>query len=157
MRHYETIYIINPNMVDDTYQEVISKYNDIIEKEKGVLIKVDEWGTQKMAYDVGKFDRGSYILIEYCGLPGLTAELERYLKLDDRILLYQTVKLADTVDPEELLLKEEETKKARAAVQEKKAPETAPAPEKEPTKEEVAAPKEEKEDETASEVKNGIS
>lgn len=156
MRHYETIYIINPNLVDDTYQEVISKYNDIIEKEKGVLIKVDEWGTQKMAYDVGKFDRGSYVLIEYCGLSGLTAELERYLKLDDRILLYQTVKLADTVDPEELLLKEEEAKKARAAAQERKAPERDTAPEKEPTEEKNAAPVEEKKDETASEVKNGI-
>ena len=156
MRHYETIYIINPNMVDDTYQEVLSKYNDIIEKEKGILIKVEEWGNQKMAYDVGKFDRGSYVLVEYCGLSGLTAELERYLKLDDRILLYQTVKLADTVDPEELLLKEEEAKKARAPAQERKAPEPKTPPEKEPTEETDVAPEDDKKDETTSEVKNGI-
>lgn len=156
MRHYETIYIINPNMVDDTYQEVLSKYNDIIEKEKGILIKVDEWGNQKMAYDVGKFDRGSYVLVEYCGLSGLTAELERYLKLDDRILLYQTVKLADNVDPEELLLKEEEAKKARAPAQERKAPEPKTPPEKEPTEEMEVAPEDDKKDETTSEVKNGI-
>lgn len=157
MRHYETIYIINPNMVDDTYQEVISKYSEIIEKEKGILIKVEEWGTQKMAYDVGKFDRGSYVLVEYCGLSGLTAELERYLKLDDRILLYQTVKLADTVDPEELLLKEEEARKSRAAAQERKTPETESAPEKELAEDEDEAPEDDEKDETASEVKNGIS
>jgi len=156
MRHYETIYIINPNMVDDTYQEVLSKYNDIIEKEKGILIKVDEWGNQKMAYDVGKFDRGSYVLVEYCGLSGLTAELERYLKLDDRILLYQTVKLADNVDPEELLLKEEEAKKAHAPAQERKAPEPKTPPEKEPTEEKDVPPEDDKKDETTSEVKNGI-
>ena len=143
-------------MVDDTYQEVLSKYNDIIEKEKGILIKVEEWGNQKMAYDVGKFDRGSYVLVEYCGLSGLTAELERYLKLDDRILLYQTVKLADTVDPEELLLKEEEAKKARAPAQERKAPEPKTPPEKEPTEETDVAPEDDKKDETTSEVKNGI-
>lgn len=115
MRHYETIYIVNPNLVDETYQEVIAKFNGLIEKEKGVIVKVDEWGTQKMAYDVKKFDKGSYVLVEYCGLSTLTAELERDLKLDDRILLYQTVKLADEVDPEELLLKEEEARKARTA------------------------------------------
>ena len=119
MRHYETIYIINPNLVDETYQEVIAKYNGLIEREKGILIKVDEWGTQKMAYDVKKFDKGSYVLVEYCGQSTLTAELERDLKLDDRILLYQTVKLADEVDPEELLLKEEEVRKARTARPEK--------------------------------------
>ncbi len=156
MRHYETIYIINPNMVDDTYQEVIAKYNDIIEKEKGILVKVDEWGTQKMAYDVGKFDRGSYVLIEYCGLSGLTAELERYFKLDDRILLYQTVKLADTIDPEELLLKEEEAKKAREAVLEKRRPEPEKVPEKEPAKKEDSTPEAKENEATASEVKNGV-
>jgi len=156
MRHYETIYIINPNMVDDTYQEVIAKYNDIIEKEKGILVKVDEWGTQKMAYDVGKFDRGSYVRIEYCGLSGLTAELERYFKLDDRILLYQTVKLADSIDPEELLLKEEEAKKSREAAFEKKAQEPEKATEKGPAKEENSAPEDKGNEETASEVKNGV-
>jgi small subunit ribosomal protein S6 len=49
--------------------------------------------------------------MEYCADAGITTELERSLKLDDRILKYQTVKLADKVDPEELLLKEREAEK----------------------------------------------
>ena len=53
------------------------------------------------------------MLLSYCGEPKITAEIERELKLDDRILLYQTVKLADNVDPKELILKE--SKKASEA------------------------------------------
>jgi small subunit ribosomal protein S6 len=108
MRHYETIYIVDPNLSDEEYGEVTKKFNNLIEKQKGVIIKTDEWGAQKLAYRVKKFDKGSYVLVDYCGNPGLTVELERALKLDSRIIKYQTVNLADNVDPEELILKEKE-------------------------------------------------
>ena len=108
MRHYETIYILDPNLSDEEYGEVTKKFNNLIEKQKGVIIKTDEWGAQKLAYRVKKFDNGSYVLVDYCGNPGITVELERGLKLDARILKYQTVNLADNVDPQELILKEKE-------------------------------------------------
>ena len=108
MRQYETIYIINPDVTEEDYGEVIKKVNDLIEKQKGVIIKVEEWGKQKLAYLLKKFDKGSYVSMNYCGEPGVTQELERDLKLDDRILKYQTIKIADKVDPQELILKEKE-------------------------------------------------
>ena len=106
MRYYETIYIVNPTLSEEDYAEVLKKFNELVDKHKGVLIKVGEWGKQRMAYEVKKCDKGSFVLLNYCGESTITAEIERELKLDDRILLYQTVKLADNVDPKELLLKE---------------------------------------------------
>ena len=111
MRRYETIYIINPNLADDDYGDVIKKFSNLVENQKGIIIKVKEWGKQKLAYEIKKFDKGSYILMDYCGDAGVTAILERDLKLDDRVLKYQTVKLADKADPQELILKEKEAKK----------------------------------------------
>lgn len=111
MRHYETIYIINPNLADNDYGEVIKKFSNLVENQKGIIIKVKEWGKQKLAYEIKKFDKGSYILMDYCGDAGVTAILERDLKLDDKILKYQTVKLADKADPQELILKEKDAKK----------------------------------------------
>ena len=114
MRHYETLYIVNPDLSDEDYKEVLNKFSQLIEKKKGVLIKVDEWGKQKLAYEVKKFDRGAYVLMDYCGGSGITGELERDMKLDDKVLKYQTVKLGDVVDPQELIDREEESKKQRA-------------------------------------------
>ena len=111
MRHYETIFIINPELTDEDYRAVLSKFNTLVEKLKGVMIKVEEWGKQRLAYTVKKFDRGSYVLFNYCGEPGVPAEFERDLKLDDRVIKYQTVKLADSADPEELIRKEQDAKK----------------------------------------------
>jgi len=114
MRHYETIFIINPEISEEDYRGVVKKFSELVEKQKSVPIRLEEWGTQRLAYRVGKSDKGAYILLNYCGEPGVTAELERELKLDDRVLLYQTVKLADDVDPQELLLKETEARKKNA-------------------------------------------
>ena len=118
MRHYETIYIINPNLSEEEYRDVRKKYTSVIEKNKGVMIKTEEWGTQRLAYEVKKFDKGGYVHLNYCGDSGITAKLERDLKLDDRILKFQTIKLAHQVNPEELLQKEKEARKETAVEQE---------------------------------------
>ena len=110
MKHYETIYIANPNLADEEYGEILTKFRDSVEKSRGVIIKTEEWGKQKLAYQLKKFDNGFYVLVEYCGEPGMTGELERNLKLDERVLKYQTVKLADKADPEALIQKERESR-----------------------------------------------
>ena len=111
MRHYETIYIVNPNLSDEDYNEISEKFNNLIENQKGVIIKTQKWGKQRLAYAIKKFYNGFYILVDFCADPGVTSELERNLKLDENILKYQTVKLADKADPQELILKEKVTEK----------------------------------------------
>jgi small subunit ribosomal protein S6 len=122
MRQYETIFVVNPTLVEETYREVVNKFKNIVEKQKGVLVKADEWGTQRLAYAVKKFDKGVYVIFNYCGDAGVTSELERDLKLDDRILKYQTVKLAEDVDPQALMAKEKEGKKEPEAKEIKETP-----------------------------------
>ncbi|MCG6879052.1 MAG: 30S ribosomal protein S6 [Deltaproteobacteria bacterium] len=102
MRYYETLYIINPNLADEDYRAVVAKFTDVVEKNSGVVTKVDEWGKKTLAYDIKKFDKGFYVLLQFCGEAGLTAELKREMGLDDRVLKYQTIKLSDNADPEKL-------------------------------------------------------
>ena len=111
MKHYETIVIVNPNLGDEECKEVIKKFSNLAEKLKGVIVKIDEWGIQRLAYRVKKFDKGFFVLMDYCGNPGLVPEFERELKLDERILKYQSVKIEDNADPNELILREKESHK----------------------------------------------
>lgn len=110
MRYYETLYLINPDLADEDYGDVVTKFSGLVEKEKGVVTNVDEWGRKPLAYAVKKFDKGYYVLLQYCGEPGIVIELEREMKLDDRVLQYQTVKLSNNADPEALKAKKEEEK-----------------------------------------------
>ena len=150
MRHYETVVIISPNLSDDEHKDVVKKYHDLIAKENGVIVKIDEWGKQRLAYELKRFDKGAYVLMEYCGAQELTGTLARALKLDDRILKFQTIKLADWVDPESLIKREEEAKQEPEAAEdqvetkaEEPPPEETPVPPDAPTEE-------------TEEVKNGV-
>ena len=102
MRYYETLYIINPTVSDEDYKDIVTKFNSLVEKNKGVIIKVDEWGKKHLAYNVKKFDKGYYVLLQYCGEHDTISELERNIKLDERALKYQTIKLSDDADPDAL-------------------------------------------------------
>lgn len=108
MNHYETIYIVNPTLDDDSLKEAIDKFSDLIKKLKGSIVKVNEWGKRKLAYEVKRFDKGYYLVLDFCALPKMVTELERNLKLDDRILKYITVKIDENVDPKDLVSKEKE-------------------------------------------------
>ncbi|HUT73186.1 MAG TPA: 30S ribosomal protein S6 [Desulfatiglandales bacterium] len=102
MKRYETIYVANPNLEDDALEEIVAKFSDIIEKKKGSIVKIDDWGKRKLAYEVKRFDKGHYVLLDFCGFPEVLTELERNLKLDDRILKYMTVKIADDFEPTDI-------------------------------------------------------
>jgi len=111
MRYYESLYIINPNLSDEEYKEVIGKFNNLVENNKGVIIKVDEWGKKTMAFRVKKFDKGSYVLLQFCGANDIINIINRGFNLDDRVIKHQTIKLKDNVDPEALKTITDKTEK----------------------------------------------
>jgi small subunit ribosomal protein S6 len=90
---YETIVIVQPELGDDELKGLTAKVTDIIGSFKGVLHRLEDWGVRKLAYPVKKSARGRYYYIRFDGDAPLIAELERRLRLDDKVLRYQSVKL----------------------------------------------------------------
>lgn len=122
MRRYETILIAHVDLSEDELGSLIDRYGGIVTGQKGILVKVERWGKRRLAYLIKKQARGIYILIDYAGTSAVVNELERNLKIDDKILKFMTVLKADTVDPAAL---EQEIAGTTAAKEEKK--ETPPA------------------------------
>lgn len=102
MRRYETILIADVNLSNDELNGLIERYKAIITDLKGIVAKVEEWGKRKLAYEIKKQSRGSYVLIDYAGKSEIVNELERNLKIDDKILKFLTVKKSDRVDIQEI-------------------------------------------------------
>lgn len=109
MRRYETIIIIDPDLSDEDRIPIFERLKDLIPKHEGFLILLDEWGIKKLAYEIMKKLRGYYLRIEYCGTSTLVNEMERFFRIDDRVLKYMTVLLEKDVDVE--AIKEEIAKK----------------------------------------------
>lgn len=118
MRHYETIYVVNPNLSDEEYRTVVDRFSGVVEQNRGEIIRVQEWGKKPLAYDLKKSDKGSYVFFEHCSEPATLREFERSLKLDDRVLKYQTVKLSDKPDPAALKARAKEAEEKSKQVSE---------------------------------------
>lgn len=99
MKRYETIFISLPDLSDEDRQNVFGKIKDLIPKQGGTMIKFDEWGLKNLAYEIKKQMRGYYAYMDYGGSGGLVKELERVMRLDDRVMKYMTVSLEEEFDP----------------------------------------------------------
>src|SRR3954465_12816079 len=70
-REYETIYILRPDSTTDVISQVNLKVRGVIETGGGTLLKVDNWGKRKLAYEVKKQLKGIYLFFSYLGTAGL--------------------------------------------------------------------------------------
>lgn len=97
-REYETIYILRPNTPNEGVAEVNARIKGIIEGMGGKIIKVDNWGKRRLAYEVAKERKGIYLYWQYLATPGVVEETERNLRMLDNVIRYLSVKVDENVD-----------------------------------------------------------
>jgi small subunit ribosomal protein S6 len=155
MRRYETVFIANSELADEDRQSLLDKLQGLMPEGQAMLVKLDHWGNKRLAYEVKKQTRGYYVLMDYCGDGVLVKELERNMRLDDRVLKYMTVLKDTTVDMETIKAEIEaaaQAKEAAAAAAEaakKTADETATLPADKPATETADEPATQTADEPA--------
>ncbi|OGR01862.1 MAG: 30S ribosomal protein S6 [Deltaproteobacteria bacterium RIFOXYA12_FULL_61_11] len=93
MRLYECLYIVKTDVSDDKKETIRKKIEELVAAREGKIVKFDEWGKRKFTYEIAKSFKGYYFLMTFCGGPELVREIERYLKIDEDVLRYQTMLL----------------------------------------------------------------
>jgi len=111
MRRYETTYILRPNLGDTQTTEIIDRTNDIIKYDGGAVIWLERWGVKKLSYDIKKESHGYYVYFDFASPQAAVLEMERIFNIDDRVLRFLTVKVADSIEADEI---EKATEKAAA-------------------------------------------
>jgi len=99
MRRYEVVFIVHPDLTDEEIKAVADRYGELIVAQKGTVIKTEDWGKRKLAYDIKKQSKGAYFLIDFYGSGNMIKEIERNFNIDDKILKFLTVKTKDPFDP----------------------------------------------------------
>ncbi len=97
-REYETIYILRPNTPNEQVAEVNARIKGIIEGMGGKILKVDNWGKRRLAYEVAKERKGIYLYWLYLASPGVVEETERNLRMLDSVIRYLSVKVDENID-----------------------------------------------------------
>ena len=52
MNKYEVMYVIDSALEDSARSELISYFSGIVEKNSGIVDRVDEWGKRRLAYKI---------------------------------------------------------------------------------------------------------
>jgi small subunit ribosomal protein S6 len=119
MRRYETIVILDSDLSEEERAPVFERVTSLFPQYSGFLVGIDEWGVKKLAYEIKKRPRGFYARIDFCGHGDLVGEIERFFRIDDRILKFMTVLLEENADveriKEEIAEKEKQAAEASAA------------------------------------------
>jgi len=121
-RTYEVMFIVRPDMAEEDLDKLISTLETAVSTTGGTVKNVEKMGKRRLAYTVGRFHDGVYVLLTVEGGGGLVHELERRLRVTEPVIKFLTVR----VDEEQKRL--EKIKKIRDA-RKKAAPAPAATPE----------------------------
>ena len=93
MKSYETTFILESEVLEEDLEKIIERYKAFIEEQDVNVIKIDNWGKRKLAYEINNNTYGYYIYIRFDGPEDTIAKLERHYKLDEQVIRYLTIHL----------------------------------------------------------------
>jgi small subunit ribosomal protein S6 len=88
MNQYEALYIIVPDLDEESTKASVEKFKGIVESNGGEVVAIDEWGKKRLAYPIDYKTEGYYVLMSFNCAPEFPKELERNFKNDEAILRY---------------------------------------------------------------------
>ena len=94
-RKYEIGFIINPDATEEDVKKIIDSIVAIIKKADGSIENIDEWGRRKLAYPIEKHHEGIYVFINTDVVGSIFSDLERRLKLSEKVMRFIVLRLDD--------------------------------------------------------------
>ena len=85
-RQYEAVYIFDSTLEDTAIQEKLTKHHALLGA--GDSLSVDNWGRRQLAYKIGRWDTGYYVLARFTCAATALPEFERALRLDEGVVRY---------------------------------------------------------------------
>ena len=93
MHCYEHTLITKQDLSESQNQKLISKYENIIDKNFGKVLKTENWGLRTLAYKIKNNKKGFYFHIKFEGVGKTIEELEKAENIDEVLLRFLTVKV----------------------------------------------------------------
>lgn len=91
-RKYELVYVASPDATEEQVADLHTQVESIVQRMGGQLVKTDNWGRRKLAYEIGRHKEGTYVLEEILGNGELMKEIDRRLKVTDLVIRHLVVR-----------------------------------------------------------------
>jgi small subunit ribosomal protein S6 len=95
MRQYELTLVIPSDVTEEDVNGVVGQVQGWVEGAQGKVVKVDNWGRRRLAYNIRAYREGIYLALDLELNPQDTLELERNLKLTEKVMRHLLVRLGE--------------------------------------------------------------
>src|SRR5690606_1431988 len=93
MRHYETVFILNPVLSEEQMKDAVDKFVNVLKKTNAEVINLEHWGLKKLAYPIQHKSTGFYNFIEFKAEATAVDTLETAYRRDESVMRFLTTVL----------------------------------------------------------------
>lgn len=89
---YETVYILKPDLSEDSSLKIIENYQGILVERGAKNIVTQNRGRRHLKYPISKFKDGVYIQMNYETSGETISLMEKSMKLNENVIRYLTTR-----------------------------------------------------------------
>jgi len=93
MNSYEHTLIARQDLQENQVKTLINKYEEIINKNAGKVLKTEEWGLRNFSNKIKNNKKGFYFHIKLEGTGKTIEELEKAENIDQMLIRFLTIKV----------------------------------------------------------------
>ena len=97
LNKYEAVVVLHPDTSEDDVKSTLRRHRDVIRQFAGDVHNVDSWGKRRLGNPINKLTRAHYVHMTFQAKGDAIAELERIMRINDRVLRFQHTRLDDRV------------------------------------------------------------
>ncbi|KMK95621.1 30S ribosomal protein S6 [Rossellomorea marisflavi] len=92
MKKYEVMYIVRPNIDEESKKSVVERFDNVLTTNGAEIIESKDWGKRRLAYEINDFRDGFYQLVKINAGSEAVNEFDRLAKISDDIIRHIVVK-----------------------------------------------------------------
>jgi small subunit ribosomal protein S6 len=92
LKDYECAVIFAPTTGGEDLETATKKYSEVITSRGGELAELDNWGKRTLAYEINYHREGFYYFYRFKGGNEIINELNRQLRIDERVIRHMIVR-----------------------------------------------------------------
>lgn len=95
MDKYESVCILAQNCTNDDISNIMVKIQDKIGKFSKMPVSFENIGKKKLAYEIKNNKEGYYLVSQFEAEPSCISELERFYRINEKVLKFINVRRDD--------------------------------------------------------------
>ena len=83
---YEAMFLVDSAKAAADWEGLQRHIRNILERAEAEIVSIKKWDERRLAYDIGRNSRGTYVLCYFNGNGRKNADIERSVQLSDQII-----------------------------------------------------------------------